>query len=166
VTNWRCSKGGAHGWTKFKAERRRRMKIAPPTSLFALGLVGLGLTGAISPRGSTPMVLHFLFVLYDLAFQFIKDEIESGVDILASFRCDKVVLVLCRHEEFDNDLSLFGIDQNFDHHDALEKVQELAGFFTNVLLSFLTQMPVAGGNLDLHGHAPYQTVSVRWYSTF
>ena len=61
------------------------------------------------------------------------------------------MLVLGRDEELDRFFILLEIDDHFDHHEPLKKVQQLAGLFANMILNFLGEMAMTGGYLDLHG---------------
>lgn len=97
------------------------------------------------------MILYFFLVFAYLLLELFKHQIDGGKKIGIAFGGDEIVLVLGGNQELDELVIILQIDHDFDLHDPLEKVQKLAGSFSNVILGFLIEMSMAGRDFYLHG---------------
>lgn len=97
------------------------------------------------------VVLDSFLVPLNLMFNPIQREVHGRHQIFVLVLGYKVVLVFSIDFDFNFLVdSIREIDQNFDHRNAVEKMQELVGFLTDVLLVRLVEVPVTGGNCYLH----------------
>src|SRR6516225_8277986 len=60
------------------------------------------------------------------------------------------MFVFGRDKKLDEPVIVLEIHQYLDHHQALKEMQKFAGLFADVRLGLLVEVPMAGGNLDLH----------------
>lgn len=101
------------------------------------------------------MFLNFLFVAVDLLLDPIDGRVYRREKFPVVILGDKIVLVLGIDFDFDLlDALVAYIDGDLNHGDAIEEMKELFGFRLDLRLMIFAEVPMTGGDFDLHSHKP------------
>jgi hypothetical protein len=102
-----------------------------------------------------PVVLNSFFIAVDLLLDAIHRQVDRGMQLLVPIARDEVVLVFGIHPDFHFLVEfILQIDGDLDHRDPAEEMQEFLGLIVNFLLDSIGQVPMSGGDFDLHSREP------------
>lgn len=98
-----------------------------------------------------PVLLELFFVPAELAFDFVDDAVERRKYCIGRIYGNKFVVPLGVNSDFDRWLlSMFEIHRYVNGRDSVEKLPYIIYLIGNLLLRSRAEMPMSGGNIDLH----------------
>lgn len=101
-------------------------------------------------RRVATMILNLLFIMVQLNFHFIDRSGHGHAHFGSLCVRDEIVLVFRIQKNFDLLLVPTQIDGHFDLTHPFEIMEQFLHFFADFLLRDSVEMPVTGGNLNLH----------------
>jgi hypothetical protein len=108
----------------------------------------------VHPR-IAPVILDFFLVPVDLGFDTIDHQVHGRQEFFVTVARHKVVLVFGIDLDFNVLENLvLKIHRDFDHGDPVEIMEKLFRFFPYLILMLFTQVPMSGGDFDLHSRKP------------
>jgi hypothetical protein len=102
-------------------------------------------------RGISAMILDSLFMVLQLLLDFIDCMTDSDHQVRSLVMPNKLMAMLSFSQDFN--FVVFGgrqINDDLDRNQSFEEMQQLFSFFTNLLLVFFADVPVSGGDDNLH----------------
>src|SRR5581483_1855534 len=108
------------------------------------------------------MVLDLFLVLAQLVRELVQDLVGGGQHVLVPLPRHQLVLVLQGHQELDQARLVRQVHRHLDHHNPVEQVEQFVRLLPDEPLRLVTEVPVAGRDLDLHVGTPSVRCHSRW----